>query len=964
METLQPLEGTNRSPWQGAPTWVASVAVVLVSLVLAAPAAAAPVLRPGFELETVASGLNLPVGIAWAPDGRMFIVEKDGVLKVRKPDGTVQVVLDMRDQVNSYSDRGLLGVAVDRDFANNGEIYLYYTVEVPGVWPDDHDRTISRLDRIAVDANSAVTSPRTTIVGTYQPPPDAFYCPRPHTNDVDCIPADQYWHTVGTVRVDPGDGTLWLGSGDALPPAEGVPDPIAFRTFDEATYAGKIIHVDRNGRGVAGHPFCPTQADTTKVCTKLYAKGFRQPFRFTLRDTTPSAVPRTPERGPVVGDVGWALREEIDLVRPGRNYGWPCYEGRTKPSPYHEAAVCADLYAAEGTASGVTEPALHYHQRDAGGSVTGGAILQGSAYPGTWSGRVYFADYSNRWIRSAPVDASSDSISDADDFRPADFVTDAGGVVDLQVGPDGNLTYVDINTGTVRRIVHTVGNRAPVADGSATPDNGIAPLDVEFSSAGSSDPDGDPLAYHWNFGDGEPPSTTANPTHTYDELGDYTATLTVSDGDRTATKSFAITSANTRPDASISAPSTYRGGVGVPLTATASDPEDGEITDDHRFSWQVVLVHHTHEHFIATLTGRSVQFTPLADHDLDSHYEIRLRVTDAGGLTDEVVKRLDPEAVQLSLSSVPAGAPFNYGETSAELPYAGPTAIGFSTTLSAAPTFVKDGVTYAFESWSNGKPRTQSFTVPVTDTAVVATYNGLPKAAFTAAPADGPAPHDVSFDPSGSNDPDGDTLAYEWDFGDGSPPSRAERPSHRYTVPGLRTVRLTVDDGRGGTASVAQVVAIHEPAPIIVAPDISGLPEDSQALTSPTLAGTTKAAVQLAIPPSGVRVARGGALQVPLVNAGGQEAYGSLTITTADRIAPSRASRKRLALAKRAFTIPPGGTRRVRIQLSRSERALLERKRRLPIMIAIKAGVRGGRVKTVTRAPATLLAPRRAARKQ
>ena len=66
-----------------------------------------------------------------------------------------------------------------------------------------------------------------------------------------------------------------------------------------------------------GHPFCPTEIDLTKVCTKLYAKGFRNPFRFHLR----------PGAGPVVGDVGWELREELDVTRPGRSYGWPCYEG-------------------------------------------------------------------------------------------------------------------------------------------------------------------------------------------------------------------------------------------------------------------------------------------------------------------------------------------------------------------------------------------------------------------------------------------------------------------------------------------------------------------------------------------------------------------------------------------------------------------------------------------------------------
>ena len=947
----------------GARTWCVPLVFVLAMAALTAPAGAAPVLRPGFELQTVASGLTLPVGMTWAPDGRMFIVEKDGVLKVRRPDGTVAVVLDMRDQVNSYSDRGLLGVAVDRDFADNGEIYLYYTVEVPGAFPDGPERTISRLDRIAVDAASTVTSPRETVVGTYQPPADQFHCPQPHTNEVDCIPADQYWHTVGTVRVDPGDGTIWLGSGDALPPAEGAAEPIAFRTFDEATYAGKIIHVGRDGRGVAGHPFCPTETDTTKVCTKLYAKGFRQPFRFTLRDTTPSAVPRTPERGPVVGDVGWALREEIDLVRPGRNYGWPCYEGRTTPSPYREAATCVNLYAAEG-ANAATGPSMHYHQRDAGGSVTGGPILQGSAYPGTWAGRVYYADYSNRWIRSAPVDPSSDTISDADDFRPQDFVTDAGGVVDLQMAPDGNLTYIDIGTGTVRRIVHTVGNRAPVADGSATPDNGIAPVEVAFSSAGSTDPDGDPLSYRWDFGDGEPTSTQANPTHTYNQAGQFTATLTVSDGDRTATKTFPITTTNSAPEADVTAPSRYRGGTAVALSATATDRQDGEITDDDRFTWRVVLVHLSHEHFIGSLTGRSVVFMPRSDHDADSHYEVRLRATDSGGLHDDVVERLDPEAVDLSLNSLPAGAPFDFSETRGELPHATRSAVGYSTTLSAAPSFVKNGVTYDFASWSNGKPRTQAFTVPETDTELVAEYNGLPSARFTAQPTEGRAPHDVLFDASASTDPEGAALAYDWDFGDGGPGSRAQRPEHRFAAAGTFPVTLTVTDDRGGEASSTQMIRVDDPWPLTPVPPGAGLPapgapDSGQGFGQPTPAPAGPA-VRLAIPGSGLRVGRDGVLALRLVNDRTREAFGSLTVRSANRVTtPGRGTTpKRLTLAKRAFSIAPSTRDVVRVRLSSTERALLNRERRLPIVIALKAGLRGEAGKKTTQVRTTLLAPR------
>ena len=110
-------------------------------------------------------------------------------------------------------------------------------------------------------------------------------------NARDCITADFYWHTIGTVRSDPTDGTLWVGSGDSH---NDPVDPMTWRPYDENTFAGKIVHIDRNGRGLPNHPFCPSDTNLDHVCTKIYAKGFRNPFRFQLR----------PGKGPVVGDVG------------------------------------------------------------------------------------------------------------------------------------------------------------------------------------------------------------------------------------------------------------------------------------------------------------------------------------------------------------------------------------------------------------------------------------------------------------------------------------------------------------------------------------------------------------------------------------------------------------------------------------------------------------------------------------
>ena len=87
-----------------------------------------------------------------------------------------------------------------------------------------------------------------------------------------------------------------------------------------------------------------------------------------------------PGKGPVVGDVGANTEEEVDLIKPGRNYGWPCYEGQAKTPLYDQEARCQQEYAKEGTAEAATPPTWSY-QHGEGASVIAGPDYAGSGYP-------------------------------------------------------------------------------------------------------------------------------------------------------------------------------------------------------------------------------------------------------------------------------------------------------------------------------------------------------------------------------------------------------------------------------------------------------------------------------------------------------------------------------------------------------------------------------------------------------
>jgi glucose/arabinose dehydrogenase/PKD repeat protein len=634
--------------------------------------------------------------MAWAPDGRLFVAELHGVVRVAVGGKTLpEPLIDISDHVNRTGDRGLLGIAVDADFETNHYLYLLYVHE-DGKAPADHGKT-SRLTRVVVRPDNTVanpSSPETVILGSHAqadcPPPD---------NNLDCIPADYIAHSIGTVRADP-DGTLWVGVGDAS--IAGQTDTRALRTYDERSYAGKILHVDRQGRGLPEHAFCPSDADLTHICTKVYARGFRNPYRFALRGGG---------LGPIVGDVGMSAFEEINLTAAGRNYGWPCWEGPNHTPSWGETPECAEVYAAGGT----TAPDFAYAgagtPTGGGTAIVGGPTYPGGDYPDSFDGEIFYGDWAHGFIRRVRFGESGPVAQD--------FLWGAE-VLDLQIAPNGNLAYVDAakwedGAGLVAEIAYCPANCAPLARAEANPSFGPTPLTVGFNSEGSSDPDGDPVSYDWDFGDGTARSTHEAPVHTYATAGVYHATLTVEDSKGLeSTATVPITVGNTPPEPSIDAPADgtlYSGGERIQLKGSALDPEDGAVPADD-LEWRVLLHHGDHTHPHATLAGDVVEFTPGTDHDADSYFTVTLRARDSEGLTAERSIDLKPRTTDVQLASEPPGAPLTWVNASVSAPYSTVSAAGFRTSVSAAQTFEREGRIYTFDHWSDSGERQHHVEVP------------------------------------------------------------------------------------------------------------------------------------------------------------------------------------------------------------------------------------------------------------
>ena len=514
-----------------------------------------------------------PTSVEFASDGRVFVAEKSGIIKVfdSLSDPTPGVFADLRTSVYNFWDRGLLGMALHPGFPANPRVYVLYTF----------------------DAAIGGTAPRWGSVGGTSDP-----CPNPPGATSDgCIASvrlsilsasgntatgeqvlindwcQQYpSHSAGELRFG-ADGALYATVGDGASfsitdygqegsPVNPCDDPSnredgemvaptaeggALRAQDVRTSAdptgldGALLRLDPNtGEAMAGNPQVGSTDPNTR---RIVAYGLRNAFRFAIRPDTSDIW---------LGDVGWSEWEEINrIANPTsavRNFGWPCVEGASSiPGSYGDFDLCSSLYQAGGS----TTPYFTYRHdqnvagetcpSDNGSSLSGMTFYTGESYPAQYHGSLFFADYSRKCI--FVMLRGANGLPDPDAVQP--FINAAGGPVQLKTGPNGDIFYVDLDAGRLHRIVYT-GDGPPRASATATPQSGEAPLTVKFDASGSSDPNGNPLGYAWDLdGDGAfDDSFAVKPTRTYQSPGAVRVGLRVTDSDGLTDRTWLTITAN------------------------------------------------------------------------------------------------------------------------------------------------------------------------------------------------------------------------------------------------------------------------------------------------------------------------------------------------------------------------------------------------------------------------------------
>jgi len=651
----------RRSPrWRAAACAGLLVVTSAATVIATAPAQAHPVNAADYQQVALAKGvgeMGEPMSLAVLPDRSVLHTSRNGELRRTDANGTTTVIGTL--SVYSHDEEGLQGVGVDPGFASNRFIYLYHAPplstpagDAPASGTDFSAwNGVNRLSRFTLNADYTLNAASATTILDV-----------PASRGICC-------HVGGDIDFDAA-GNLYLTTGDDSNPFDSSGfSPIDERAGRNPAYdaqrsaantndlRGKVLRIKVNANGSysipAGNLFAP---GTAKTRPEIYAMGFRNPFRMSVDKQTGVVYlgDYGPDAGAADANRGPGGQVEFNRITSPGNYGWPyctgsatnaetyneftfpsgpsgarynCAGGPTNNSPNNTGLTtlppvrpawikydnCSVAAFGCGSESPMGGPVYHYD-----------ANLSSSVkFPAVMDGHVFLGEYGRRWLRTAHV--NSDGTAGQIDTFPWTGTQ----VMDMAFGPDGALYVLDYGTGNfggdansaLYRIEYNpAGNQAPTATAGANRTSGTAPLTVNFSSAGSSDPEGGALTYLWNFGDGTT-STAANPTKTYTTNGQRTATLTVTDpGGRTANATVVVTVGNTAPTVTLSTPvngSTFNFGDTVPYTITVSDPEDGAI-DCTRVKLTYILGHDSHGHPITSQNGCSGTITIPVDGEHDT----------------------------------------------------------------------------------------------------------------------------------------------------------------------------------------------------------------------------------------------------------------------------------------------------------------------------------------------------------
>lgn len=450
------------------------LAVAIIATLLSSSLFAAPV-DGNFTTDTVLSGAG-KTKIEFDHAGRLYFTEKRGRLLRMTPNGSggfqaAVEMLDLQSQVDSESEGGLLGMALDPDFANNRFLYLFFTTT-----------SDQRLVRYTFDtAFAAIESGSATVL-------------------LSGLPAATSIHKAGDIAIHPDDPYhVLISFGD---------DGNSSRAQNVDFYEGKILRVDSStGLGASDNPWYNGNANSIR--SRVWARGLRNAFRFVLHPTRTDVVIIS-ENGDGTDRVAWVQRGSNGSWGTGGDNG-----GFLNPPDTNFRVMHTNSPSLIGIAIATSGPFAY------NGLPT---LYLGDWFPNPAGIR--------RFTLSGPDLSVMTSISDG---QGGNWWEQSVIAVDMEFGPDGHLYFTETGGGQAEGGWHNLrryrfaNGSPPTASIVLSPSQGTGaiPLAIQFSDASTVGTRAI-ASRSWNFGDGQT-STLQNPSHTFTQAGLFMVTLTVTD---------------------------------------------------------------------------------------------------------------------------------------------------------------------------------------------------------------------------------------------------------------------------------------------------------------------------------------------------------------------------------------------------------------------------------------------------
>lgn len=618
----------------------------------------------GFSRVQVSATGTTVTGMTFAPDGRIFISNQNGTIKLFK-NGVLSTMFNLSG-VRSGGEDGLSAIRVDPDFATNNYLYVCYTTT----------GLVNRLARLTLSGDAVVA--QLTL------------------RDFPLLSTTSQRHNGGAIRFKDGYLYISIGENDVISAAQ-----------SKTSYGGKVLRLNKaDGSPAVGNPYYnEAGASTTTKC--IWSMGERNPWSMDISPSTGKIY---------VCNVGQYNAEEInDVTTAGTNSGHSTVEGNSTNPAFKNPVYY------------VTNPPLAPANTSEGCAIIGGAFLESAAtnYPSTYIGKFFYMDYCNNFINyiNPTTGAYTNFATGVGAASPNANTTTLTLGVDgnLYYAQNGTIYKVIYTNTAAPAITNQPVSVTKIAGQSASfsvSASGATPMTFQWKKSGvnisgaTSSTYTIPSVTAANAG-----SYTVTATNASGSATSTAATLTV----------LAYNAPPVATIITPATGLTYSYGNTINFSGSATDAEDGALPAS-AFKWGLFFYHNEpHIHDLATggfaIGSKTGSFaTTFEEIDANVWYRLVLTVTDANGLTGTAYVDVLPLKSTVSFVTQPAGLKLNINGTTQTTPYSKEGVEGKLYTMGADQIQTLNGVSYQFDSWLHGGTMNQSFSVPTANTTYTAVF--------------------------------------------------------------------------------------------------------------------------------------------------------------------------------------------------------------------------------------------------